>query len=122
MASLAGSGRGDPSSLVPNTETDRSSATPSVAPTWRSLLLSLQPPKKRIATDINEATVLLVILIGGAPCRMSPGSLACPSPLNAESRECTRGTSMRLAHPPLADEGRHVVVAESGADFESHRL
>ncbi len=32
------------------------------------------------------------------------------------------GGPVHLAHPPLADEGGDVVVAESGADLERHRL
>ena len=31
------------------------------------------------------------------------------------------GGPIVLAHPPLADEGGHVVVPEAGADVEGHR-
>ena len=100
-AILAGSGLGDPSSLVPKTETDRSSASPSVPDpaTVRSRVLSPQPQTQRI--EANAATAgRLVILITRA--------------LIAFQKLELRNLGVVVLSYPYRHRGRRIIHVDSG--------
>ena len=105
MAILAGSGFGDPSSLVPKTETDRSSASPVVPAPGRSPVGPSQPQPKKIAAEANDVTaVLRVILRNAITSGLTDGAaIAVILRSGGSCRDYELGISsaIDLSHPPL---------------------